>query len=76
MSISKTVGKREFIQHTSKYIKWVEEHGAEIVITHHNHPSLILKKIKLKSLKDLRGSVNIKVHGDINQPVLQGYNEW
>ncbi len=72
----KTVGKREFIQHTSKYIKWVEEHGSSLIITHHNHPGLVLMKTKLTSLKDLRGSVHIKVHGDINDPVLPGYDEW
>jgi len=72
----KTVGKRDFIQHTSKYIKWVEENSAQLVITHHNHPELVLTKIKLKSIKDLRGSVIIKIHGDINEPVLPGYDEW
>jgi hypothetical protein len=76
MPVSKTVGKREFIQHTSKYIKWVEEYGAKIVITHHNHPGLVLSKIKLKSFKDLRGLANIIVHGDINEPILPGYDEW
>jgi len=76
MQITKKIGKREFIQHTSKYIKWVEEHGSQLVITHHNHPGLVLAKIKLKSLKDLRGSVSVKVHGDINESVLPGYDEW
>lgn len=76
MQNSKTIGKREFIQHTSKYIKWVEERGIQLIITHHNHPGLILSKIKLKSLKDLRGFANVKVHGDINEPILPGYDEW
>lgn len=72
MKKPKTVGKREFIQHTSKYIKWVEEHESQLVITHHNHPELVLAKIKLRSLKELRGSVNVKVHGNINEPILPG----
>lgn len=76
MQFPKTIGKREFIQHTSKYIKWVEEHGSELVITHQNRPDLVLSKIKLKSLKDLSGSVDIKVHGDMNEHVLPGYDEW
>ena len=76
MSYSKTIGKREFIQHTSKYIKLVEEQGQDIVITHHNRPDLVLSKIKLKSLSDLRGSVQIKIHGDINEPILPGYDQW
>lgn len=71
----KSIGKREFIQHTSKYIKWVEE-GHELVITHHNSPDLMLIKIKLKSLKDLHGSANVKVHGDINEHELPGFDEW
>jgi hypothetical protein len=72
----KTIGKREFIQHTSKYIKWVEEHGSQLIITHHNQPDLVLTKVRFKSLKDLRGSVNVTVKGDINDPVLPGYDEW
>lgn len=73
---SKTVGKREFIQHTSKYLKWVEKQGQELVITHQNKPDLIITKIKLKSLKDLCGLTEIKVHGDINEPILPGYDAW
>lgn len=76
MQTPKTIGKREFIQHTSKYIKWVEEHNSQLVITHHNHPELILSKIKLKSLKDLRGSITVKIQGDVNEPVLPEYDEW
>lgn len=76
MESTKMIGKREFIQHTSKYIKWVEEHGSNLVITHHKHPDLVLMKIKPKSVKDLRGLANIEVHGDINEPVLPGYDEW
>lgn len=76
MSLQKTIGKREFIQHTSKYIKWVEENGCDLVITHQSRPDLLLTKIKIKSFKDLRGLVVIKIHGDINDQVLPGYDEW
>lgn len=75
-SLTKKIGKREFIQHTSKYLKWVEEHGVQLVITHHHHPDFVLMKIKLKSLKDLRGLANVKIHGDINEHVLPEYTEW
>ncbi len=75
MQAIKTVGKREFIQHTSKYLKLVEKQGGELVITHQNKPDLVLAKITHKSLKDLRGVV-VKVHGDINEPVLPGFEEW
>lgn len=73
---SKSIGKREFIQHTSKYIKWVEEYGNELVITHHNRPDLVLVKIKSKSFEDLRGLVKIKIHGDINESVFPGFDLW
>lgn len=76
MQPNKIIGKREFIQHTSKYIKFVEETNEELIITHHNKPELILTKIKLKSFADMRGLIDIKVHGDINEHVLPGYNEW
>lgn len=76
MSSLQTIGKREFIQHTSKYIKLVEEQGREIVITHHNRPDLVLSKIKSSSLIDLRGSVKVTIHGDINETILPGYDQW
>lgn len=72
----KKIGKREFIQYTSKYINWVEKQGSQLVITHQNQPDLLLTKIKVKSLKDMRGVVDIKVYGDINESVLPGYDEW
>lgn len=72
----KKVGKREFIQHTSKYIKLVEDYGAQLIITHQSTPDLILNKIKPKSLKDLRGSVIVEIYGDLNEPVLLGYDQW
>lgn len=75
MHAIKTVGKREFIQHTSKYLKLVEGQGTELIITHQNQPDLLITKIKVKTLKDLRG-LTVKVHGDINEPVLPGFEEW
>jgi antitoxin (DNA-binding transcriptional repressor) of toxin-antitoxin stability system len=71
----RTVGKREFIQHTSKYLRLVEKRGDELVITHQNEPDLLLTKITHKSLKDLRG-LTVKVHGDVNEPVLPEFEEW
>lgn len=76
MHSSKQIGKREFIQNTSKYIRWVEDHGSELIITHRHQPDLVLSKIKPNSVKGLRGAIHIKVHGDINEPVLPGYDEW
>ena len=69
------VGKREFIQHTSKYLKMIEKRGGELVITHQNEPDLLITKIQCKSLKDFRGLV-VNVIGDINEPVLPGFEEW
>ena len=75
MQTIKSVGKREFIHHTSKYLNWVEE-GKELIITHQNHPDLILSKIKPKSFKSLAGFCKINIISDINEHVLPGYDEW
>lgn len=76
MNTSKMVGKREFIQHTSKYLKWVEEQDKELIITHHNEPDLVITKIKQKSFEDMRGFAKLKIHNDINEHVLPGYDKW
>ena len=76
MKINKKVGKREFIQHTSRYLQWVETQGAKLIITHQNHPALELIKIKPKTFQELRGSIAIKELSDINEHVLFGYDEW
>lgn len=73
---TKMIGKREFVQHTSKYLKWVEENNKELVITHHNKPDLVITKIKNKTFNDLRGLTNVKIHDDINAHVMPGYDEW
>lgn len=75
MHPEKTVGKREFIQHTSKYLKWVEE-GNDLIITHHNKPDFVLAKVKLLTFSQMRGFADIKIVGDINEPILPGYDEW
>lgn len=70
------VGKREFIQHTSHYLKQAEKDG-NIIITHHGKPELRLSRLAEKSVKDLKGLIkHIKIIGDINEPVLPGYDEW
>lgn len=76
MSQPMSIGKREFIQHTSKYIKMVEENGQSLIITHHHQPELVLSRIQSNSIKDLRGSVTIEIVSDINEHVLPGYDEW
>lgn len=76
MHASKKVGKREFIQHTSRYLKWVEDQDKTLIITHHNQPDLLVTKVKSKTLSELRGFAKIIIHGDINEPILPGYDEW
>ncbi len=76
MNTLKMIGKREFIQHTSKYLKWVEDQNEELIITHHNVPDLVITKIKSRSFEDMRGFTTIKIHEDINAPILPGYDEW
>jgi hypothetical protein len=75
----KTIHKCEFMQHCDKYLKWVEEHGAPLVIAQQNKPSFVITKIKPKTSRkpktflDLRGFAEIKVLGDINERVLPEY---
>jgi hypothetical protein len=54
----------------------MEDNDVDLVITHENQSSFLLKKIKIKSFKDLRGLVEIKSHGDINESVFQGFENW
>lgn len=71
------VGKREFLLHTSKYLKKIEKGGGELTITHQNTPTLKVIPIKPKSIDDLRGIIKTcKVVGDINDPVFPKFNKW
>ncbi len=70
------IGKREFIQHTSKYIKLAEIEG-KIIITHHGKAEFELVPLKKPTLQDLRGCIrHLEIIGNINEPVLVGYDEW
>ena len=70
------VGKREFLQHASKYLNKAKE-GEEVIITHHNKPELRLVPFKKKSILDLRGKYEIRVvKGDINDPVFPSLDQW
>ncbi len=76
MRASIRITKHEFVQHTTKYLGLCEKEG-EIIITHHNQPRLVLAPIKIKSIQNLRGLLDdIKIHDDINDPVLPGYDTW
>ena len=71
-----SVGKRDFIQRTSKYLKQAEEDSV-IIITHNNVPVLKLSKIKSRQVASLQGLLEfVEVEGDINDPVLPGYDQW
>ena len=70
------IGKKEFIQQTSKCLKLVEEKG-QLIITHHGEPCLIVKTIKEKSVRELRGLITkIETAEDINTPVFEGIDKW
>lgn len=71
MKNSKVVEKSEFIQHTNKYLKWVEDNNSSLVIVENNCSCFTLSKMKYKTLKDLRGSVKVKIHGNINESVMK-----
>ncbi|MBI5447503.1 MAG: hypothetical protein HY939_02095 [Gammaproteobacteria bacterium] len=68
------ITRREFSQHTSKYLKLVGNTGQDLIITHQIGADLRITKIKANTLADLRGII-VKVHEvDINTPVLPGYD--
>ncbi len=70
------IGKRDFIQHTSRYLKRAEMQG-DLIITHQGEPMLQLTRIEKKTIKSLRGLISyIQIHGDINEPILMGYEKW
>ena len=73
---NQSVGKRGFIQQTSKYLKLAEELGA-LVITHNGQPVLFLQAIHERTVDDLRGFADeLRIEGDINEPILPGFDEW
>lgn len=73
----KTVGKREFLMHSSKYLKEVEVQGHEITITHQNEPTLKLVPVKPKTIHDLRGLITTPVSmTELNKPVLPSFDKW
>jgi antitoxin (DNA-binding transcriptional repressor) of toxin-antitoxin stability system len=75
--MSETVGKREFLLHTSKYLHWVEETKEELVVTHRNKPVLRVVPSEPKTASSLRGFLrSIEVEGDINAPVLPPLDQW
>jgi len=71
------LGKREFLHHASQYLNDVEKNGSDIIITNRGSESVRIVPVRSKSITDLQGLVStIKVEGDINAPILPGYDEW
>lgn len=76
MKPSSHIGKREFIQHTSQYLKEAEQKGS-VIITHQNKPVLKIIRIEEKTIRDLKGNItDLKIKGDMNDPILPEYDEW
>ena len=76
MRALKKVTTHEFVQHTSHYLK-MSEKGEYVIITYHGHPKFVLTLIKEKTIHHLRGLLdNVQVEGDINEPILPGYDKW
>ena len=76
MTALKKVTTHEFVQHTSQYLKMSEKGGC-VIITYHGHPKFVLTLIKEKTIHSLQGLLdNVKVEGDINDPILPGYDKW
>jgi len=68
------VGKREFLMKAARYLKRVQELGEELIITHRNHPAVVISPALPKSLSNLRGKAGkISVKGNINASVLPAW---
>lgn len=77
MKPAKKVGKREFSNHTSKYLTLVQKTGQEITITERNLPVLKLVPIEKKTFASLKGILkDVKIKGDINDPVFPPFDKW
>lgn len=71
----KQISTHQFVRHTRKYLKLSERTGG-LIITHYNHPRLAVTPIKAKTIHDLQGLAGeIKVYGDINEPILPRHDE-
>jgi len=71
------LGKREFLHHASQYLKEVENKGIDLIITSRGAESVRISPVRDKSIHDLSGLIkDVKVEGDLNDPVLSGYDEW
>ena len=71
------LGKREFLHHASQYLKEVEANGIELIITNHGAETIKIIPAKQKAIDDLRGIIpHVHADGDINDPVLPGFDKW
>ena len=72
------VGKRQFLQASSRYLKEAEEKGRELIITYHDEPRLRVISIPKKTIRDLKGSLKkCSVNEeDVNTPILPGFDTW
>lgn len=73
----KTTGKRAFTLKTSRFLKQVEKTKEPLVITDRGEPVLILEVFRKEKIENLAGFIkDVKVKGDINDPILPPFNEW
>jgi len=71
------VGKRDFLLNTSKYLSLVEKKGLPLIVNHRNKPVIKITPLKPKAIKDLAGLIKqIKIKGNINDPIFPGYDSW
>jgi antitoxin (DNA-binding transcriptional repressor) of toxin-antitoxin stability system len=77
--MSKSIGKREFLLHASKYLHWVEDTGRELVVTHRDEATVRVVPVRPRDVASLRGFI---ASGDteglesLNEPVLPAFDEW
>jgi hypothetical protein len=75
--MAETVGKREFLLHTSKYLHWVEETKQELIVTHQNKATLRVMPVERNSVASLRGFLGkVVTTENINTPVFPPMDQW
>lgn len=77
MADTQTVGKREFLLHSNRYLKVVEEKKQEIIVTYRNKPVLKIVPVSKTPLDELRGLIrHIEFEEDVTEPIFEGFDKW
>lgn len=72
-----TVGKRDFLLNSNRYLKKVEEQKRELIVTYRNKPVFKITPIGTGEFDQLRGLIKkIDVDGKITDPEFEDFKSW